>query len=68
MQTKYHSSNTLSIYKLMYVPQLAHSKFRLDNKAALQYLDRRRLYDNENCRWVSGPATYWDSTGYGTQP
>ena len=43
-------------------------KFRLDNKAVVQYLNLSRLYDNENCRWVSDPTTYWDSTGYSTQP
>ena len=43
-------------------------KFRLDNKAVVRYLNLSRLYDNENCRWVSGPTSYWDSTGYSTQP
>ncbi len=30
-------------------------KLRLDNKAVVRYLNLSRLYDNENCRWVSGP-------------
>ncbi len=44
------------------------AKFRLDNKAALRYLNPSCLYHNENCRWVSGSTTYWASTGYRTQP
>jgi hypothetical protein len=40
----------------------------LDNKAAIRYLNPARLNDNENCRWVSDPTTYWDSTGYSAQP
>jgi len=43
-------------------------KFLLDNKAVERYLNLSRFYGNENCRWVSGPTTYWDSTGYSTQP
>jgi len=34
------------------------AKSRLDNKAAIRYLNPTRLYDNENCRWVSDPTTY----------
>ena len=40
----------------------------LDNKAAIRYLNPACLNDNENCRWVSDPTTYWDSTGYSAQP
>ncbi len=39
------------------------AKPRLDNKAAIRYLNPTFFYDNENYRWVSDPTTYWDSTG-----
>jgi len=44
------------------------AKLRLDNKAAIRYLNSSCWYHNENCRWVSGPTTYWNLSGDSTQP
>ena len=40
---------------------------RLDNKAAIRYLNPTRYYDNENSRWVYNPTIYWNSTCYSAE-
>lgn len=37
---------------------------RLDNKAAIHYLNPSCLYDSENYRWVSGLTTYMGFNRY----
>jgi len=59
--------NTTRIVKIQDF-QPIYGKMPLDNKAAIRYLNSGCWHHNENWRWVSGPTTDWDSTGYSTQP
>ena len=56
------------IFRALTAPSMFTEKCLLDNTTGIRYLNPSRLLPQYDCCLISVPATYWDTSFYGTQP